>query len=399
MENWKRRLTVEIVGAFVVLVSAGGGASAGSLDPPGTPGPTMRTLTEVEPRTPISALPFTITQPGSYYLTGNLSGSVGITINADDVTLDLGGFALTGVGAAGSGVSVQSPGNRKNLAVVNGTIRGWGERGVSALNVTNSRLHGLRAYGNGSTGIYFGQGAIEDCVAQSNGGGGIVSYSVVHNSVALQNTGTGISGFVIDGCVARQNTGAGIAAIDASVTITACTSRENGGDGFTVFAGTITNCSAFNNGNDLDGGNGINAFGACTIRGCTVAGNHGDGIQVSEQALVIDNTCAYNGTGSGIVGSGIHATGSRNRIESNHVTNGPGNDDFGITADSSLGGNLILRNSVGGSGGTKQDSAASADYNIYKFDGTGADANLTGTIVTNGNTGLNSGNPAINIQF
>lgn len=45
----------------------------GSLTPPpGAPAPTMITLQQIEPRTPISSVPFTITTPGSYYLTTNL---------------------------------------------------------------------------------------------------------------------------------------------------------------------------------------------------------------------------------------------------------------------------------------------------------------------------------------
>lgn len=42
----------------------------GSLTPPGAPAPTMRTLDQVEPRTPISALPYVISKSGSYYVTG-----------------------------------------------------------------------------------------------------------------------------------------------------------------------------------------------------------------------------------------------------------------------------------------------------------------------------------------
>ena len=89
----------------VLVAAAVGGiiwASAGSLDPP--PGPitsTMKTLTEVEPRTQIHPddLPMTISHPGSYYLTGDfMAGSAthGIYIEADNVTLDLNGFTLDG---------------------------------------------------------------------------------------------------------------------------------------------------------------------------------------------------------------------------------------------------------------------------------------------------------------
>src|SRR5688572_7177275 len=72
----------------------------GSLTPPGPPAPSMKTLAQIEPRTAISALPFTINQSGSYYLTTNLtgvSGQSGITVAAHNVTVDLGGFELAGV--------------------------------------------------------------------------------------------------------------------------------------------------------------------------------------------------------------------------------------------------------------------------------------------------------------
>src|SRR5580698_1789256 len=49
----------------------------GSLTPPGAPAATMKSLDQIEPRTPISSAPFTITNPGSYYLAANLTVSSG----------------------------------------------------------------------------------------------------------------------------------------------------------------------------------------------------------------------------------------------------------------------------------------------------------------------------------
>ena len=44
----------------------------GSLTPPGAPGETMKSLEQVEPRTPISSLPYTISESGSYYVVSSI---------------------------------------------------------------------------------------------------------------------------------------------------------------------------------------------------------------------------------------------------------------------------------------------------------------------------------------
>jgi hypothetical protein len=106
----------------------------------------MKTLAQIEPRTAISALPYTISDSGSYYLTTNLvgiSGNNGINIAADNVTLDLNGFCLIGVPGSLNAIVVLSA--HKNLSVRNGSITGWpnGE-GLVAGGASNSQFEGLR---------------------------------------------------------------------------------------------------------------------------------------------------------------------------------------------------------------------------------------------------------------
>ena len=53
--------------------------------------------------TKISSVPYTITQPGFYFLTGNLTyngAGNAITVSANNVTLDLMGFSLSHTGSA-----------------------------------------------------------------------------------------------------------------------------------------------------------------------------------------------------------------------------------------------------------------------------------------------------------
>lgn len=94
-------VTFSLAAAFTAL--------AGPLSPPlGPVAPTLKTLSEVEPRIAINATntpgtaseTFLITQPGSYYLTSNITMSPSknaIAISTNDVTIDLNGYTITGV--------------------------------------------------------------------------------------------------------------------------------------------------------------------------------------------------------------------------------------------------------------------------------------------------------------
>ena len=83
------------------------------------------------PCTPITYAPYSIIEEGVYCFTGNLSVSIttgnAITIEADNVVIDLNGWSLDGlIPRKGAGIYAYQ---RKNITIRNGTIRGF-YRGV-----------------------------------------------------------------------------------------------------------------------------------------------------------------------------------------------------------------------------------------------------------------------------
>ncbi|MBI5765335.1 MAG: right-handed parallel beta-helix repeat-containing protein [Planctomycetes bacterium] len=302
--------------------------SAGDLNPPvGPVAPTLKPLTDVEPRTAINLVNtpgdgdslYRISAPGSFYLTGNVSGAAskaGIEIAASNVSVDLMGFELQGVTGSLQGIRITAV-NAVNISIRNGAIRGWGGAGVDTISATTKVLSLLRVSTCGTNGVAAGAGAvITDCVSTANTGAGFT---------------LGVGG-VMANCFAANNMTFGISA-NTGNTLTNCMVIFNTTDGISVGQGsTVTSCTSRSN-----SGNGIVGGAACTIQQCTSSANLGDGILVSVDARVMNNLC--DGQTSG---AGIHATSDDNRIDSNHVT-----DNLrGIDVDA--GGNLIIRNSAGG---------------------------------------------------
>ncbi len=398
-----------VVGALIVA------ATAGPLNPPGGPvAPTYKTLAEIEPRTAVQSLSgdaqslYVITQPGSYYLTGDISGVAGkhaIRVAADGVTLDLMGFSLDGQGSNSAAIfvaaTVQPSEVRSHLVVRNGTIRGWlAGVGMNVLGqLRDSRFEALRVHDCSGPGVVVGARCIvHACTAQNNGGDGIVQNGgpgVFTGCVALSNGGQGITagpGSTIDGCTALGNAGAGINA-SAHCSITDCVANLNGVHGVLAAASTIARCTVAGNtlegirisggtvsGCTANGNQRVGIYGdlaGVTISGCSVNLNHDDGIQVQGDALVIGNTCDGNGNGL-LVRSGIGVYGSNNRVEGNTCTD----NDVGIATAAGAVSNLFIRNSVSGNG---------IGYQILA-------GNTIGPIVTAATIATNA-NPHANYEF
>lgn len=212
-------------------------AKGGPLNPPaGGVASSGKTLTEVEPRVALSAANtpggggnvFNITQPGSYYLTGNVAvpaGGVGIYValaagvaeNAQ-VTIDLMGFEIAG---GTVGIFATNLAATKTLAIRNGRIRGTSSSGIlansSSVSVrVNCVIEDIWVTGAGGNGMVVGGGVVRGCVVEGAGLTGIAmdGPALIESSIVMGATNGAFfannNGYMtLRGCIASQCTGAG----------------------------------------------------------------------------------------------------------------------------------------------------------------------------------------------
>jgi len=333
----KNFLTVTLPICAAILIAGNWLTFGGSLTPPAGPvAGTMKPLSDIEPRTPISSLPYTIGQSGSYYLTGDLTGVAGqhgITISANNVTLDLSGFGLIGVAGSLDGLHNQGPGGTafNRIVVRNGTIRNWGGSGLMlypTIEGDQNQFENLRIAFNGGYGLISRTNAIvRGCTAANNGQDGfwLQQGSVITESIGAGNTGNGIvlsNGASALNCSANGNTANGIVASGCC-----------GGN-------LVRNCTGYQNGQS-----GIVAQLGSTVTDCVAKFNQAEGIYAASNCLVTRNNCDRN------QGAGINVASTGSRIEENHLT-----ENFGgaVTILADVPGintrNLVIRNTTSGFG-------------------------------------------------
>jgi parallel beta-helix repeat protein len=332
------RLGWGVAGAAIVALVAvlAGIVSAGPLDPSDPPGSTSGVRL---PGTAITALPRTISEPGSYYLIGDVvgvSGQDGITITTDNVTLDLNGFSVRGVPGAGQGIFVPGVTYRRGIIIRNGTVSDWPGTGVHAQFARGGVFTDLVSEGNGQWGFVIGVGAtLRNCSAVDNNASGInASLSTIENCTSMDNFEAGfqVTDTVIEGCVSAFNTSNGISATSAS---------------------HISGCNVYQN------AIGIAASGSTVIDN-HVTQNSGDGIEVTDQGSLVarNNVHANSFVGTG---AGIDVPGTDNRIDENHVTDiSVPAQEFGIRVTGAE--NVVIRNTVHGTGDNYSLTGAQGDY-------------------------------------
>jgi hypothetical protein len=254
----------------------------GPLAPSGAPAPSMKSLGQVEPRIAVQSLavapPYTISQPGSYYLTGNITVASGnaININASDVSLDLMGFTIESTQPTAGGSAVYGGiisrlkvcnGNLKSgSTVVSGTLAAKGfSSGIMGSFLTDCTICDMRIAGMASYGVWCDQnGVVERCsVSDGNVGiinsGNSVGCAMTRNCSVANCATAGITGAHVEGSAGYGFASCGISASLASnsqgasqtgtgmvVTVCAqnCAGSSGVGTGMDCSGATATGCNA-----------------------------------------------------------------------------------------------------------------------------------------------------------
>ena len=322
--NHDKPSNAQIMGAVLAQDGAGSALDADMVD--GLHASDIIDAAGGDARTAINTVPYTINAPGSYYLAADLShtgtSTDAITINADNVTLNLNGFTLSGPGTSTGSGNRGIVTNGTNTVLLNGSVTLFGGYGIYEANFAGKgmRLANISAIANGNTGAFLGgtEQHVISCYFSANLGHGV-------------RTG---SGSIIEGSIANLNGGDGII-VSSTTTIRNNITKNNALSGIygNTAAQIVGNTVAFNNSSNST--------------------THG-GIYVWEHSLVKNNTFYGNQNAGIYVAGGVNINGSA--IEENHITQSIG---YGIIFAGS--GNLFTNNRLSGNNADFSNAAGQVD--------------------------------------
>jgi hypothetical protein len=140
--------------------------------------------------TAAGGFPYTISQPGSYKLTGGLiapANAAAIVIAASNVQLDMNGFTVTCNGAQNPGIT--SPATTAGAAIIglkirNGSITGC-STAVDVSNAQSAEIVSIQASNYMTGGILISNGAVRNCVTYGATPATPGSFGIAFNSFQL----------------------------------------------------------------------------------------------------------------------------------------------------------------------------------------------------------------------
>jgi len=309
---------------------------------------------------PTGSVMFTISSPGSYVLTDNVTMSANVScinITASDVTLDLNGHSITGNASVTYGINGAG---MERIHLYNGMIRNFGSKGI----VLGSycRVWDLIVESCGDNGLETSDGShVFRVTAVSNKGNGIKtgSHCLIERCTARYNGSKGGKAGIYAGnyctikdCVCDSNSNTANTNVDSY--------GINAGAGSTIFNNT---CYSNNNSTTYNGGE---AYGIYVSNGSTVHGNacfqnqgtnqgtDAIGIYAASGSNVTGNTCSENNAsadgGDSIgISCGAHSVIKDNTCRNNHAHGASLANAVGIAATE---GCLVTGNNCTNNNGT-----------------------------------------------
>src|SRR6266446_2977744 len=229
--NFSLRLASLLLTFIAAIIPQYAGLAQGSLTPPGSPAPLFKTLSQVEPRFPISDFGTNLTVSGSYYLTANLfSGTnagdaITIRTNMHDMTIDLNGFSIISTNPPGAdspvGIRISEA---TNIVIRNGQFSGFDSAvraegkffGIVVDNIHSQHCHRAGIEADGVAGNPIQTVTIRNCIVDKVDSTGEATDVSADGMVLLNCTA------MVQNCVVRDITPAG-AGLGTGINVATCT--------------------------------------------------------------------------------------------------------------------------------------------------------------------------------